>query len=90
MDTKTLGDLSLGAALYLHRRRARLRNRELAELLGIKESMLNRLLADDVSRIDLSLGRRLSETLGVSMIEVQEMHQVGLQKAERIPTAATR
>lgn len=64
-----------------------MKNRELAAQLGIKEAMLHRLLADNVSRIDLSLGRRLSETLGVSMIEVEEMHQVGLRKVERIPVA---
>ena len=90
MDARPLGDLSLGDALHLHRRHARIKNRELAERLGIKEATLHRLLADNVNRIDLSLGRRLSETLGVSMIEVEEMHQAGLRKAERIPAVTIR
>ncbi len=90
MDAQTFGRLTLGDALHLHRRHARIKNRELAEQLGIKEATLHRLLADNVSRIDLSLERRLSETLGVSMIQVEEMHQTGLQKAARIPAAAIR
>jgi transcriptional regulator with XRE-family HTH domain len=71
--------LTLGELLIRHRKRHHWRNPDFAETLGIHPSLLARLLADRAPRLDARVAQAIARVLEVSLEDVVQAHDAGLE-----------
>jgi transcriptional regulator with XRE-family HTH domain len=64
-------ELTLGEVLKRFRSESHLRNDQLAGRLGVSGAMLNRLLADELPRLDAVLAVRISDCLGGAFHDIR-------------------